>query len=689
MAYYPPGRNNFSTPSLTRLSGENLAGLAPKAKDSLNEAIYLQNLWKDAAGNMVRRPGAVCVEQIEGSLQIEARARLGGQTYYVCRDSDAFYVGVRCADGGWYQRKEGRKKPCLIPRKDMLVIICEKEWIVIAGEKITLYSADGKKEITDLTLFPLADGYAPFALSDDFFTVPTVRVASRPMGVGGNALQQVNLLSPLVRESFCYTTEDQQNNRNRFCLALALQVMGALPVSAEGTTDGISTQAQNTRLQTLTNSIAVEVRVKKTDAQGNDYFAWEKYPLSYKDHINAAASAVWLSSVQSLPLMQDGEDNLRFIYRRESSAFAEGFERLCGCTLWTMHGVDGYKDRLFLSGNQTAADHVWFSGMDDIFYFGAYDFLQVGTGDARVMALAGQDTRLCVLCNNGAYLVTGRAETGGEGYVQDACFTVSSALSLPSPVKDSNVVVAGGEMVFLTRDGVAAITTSGVLDERCVARRSGRLEPMLLQNLINGGVLCTLGDYLFISDRNGHIYLLDLAHKVSAEHPHSAFGYAAYYWTDLAAHTLWAEENTLYFCNDNAVFKLDVTQSVDERCAGQITRHPICVVWQTPTISGNGFDACTEYKSFSVRLVGQNAAACVWLQEDGGPWQKVKDYEDFYDGLQYGRLQYRRWRYGAAKNAFVMRLVLRISHCRGIAFRLENDRPDFSFGLCGLAVEYL
>ncbi len=689
MAYYPKDKRNFSHPSLKIIEGNPLQGLDPDERSSLATANYLQNLWRDGRGNMVRRPGAVCVEQIADGLQIVERSKLGGNLYYVCFAKEGYYIGLRSANGGWFKRSVGQKKPCMISRGASLIIVCEEEWILADVEgKITILSKNGSKDASVYAAFESKGGFSSFSPEGTMVSIPLVRVGSRPMGQNGKKLQQVNMLSPFVQESFCYTDEDKQNNRNRFCLDQTIEVMGALPVSADGSTDNLSAADQLIRVQTLRESLSVQLRVQKTDAMGNLYAEWQPYTLTYKDHINASASAVWLSEIRNYSLMQDGEDNLRLLYRRKHSQFSEDFLKLCGCTLWSMHGVGGYKDRLFLSGSAQMPDSIWYSHMDDMLYFGAYDYVQVGTGEETVMALAGQDTRLWALCAHGAYLVTGHAASNDEGYVSDALFTVSSALSLPAPVAGSNAVVAGGEVLFLTKRGVAAVSTSGVLDERCIKRRSGRLDDLLAKNLSETGVLCTFGDYLILSDRKGNLYLLDLLCKVPASDTHSSFGYAAYYWTALAAEHLWVEKDQLYFCSQNAVYRLDAERAEDQRYDGKITTHPISVVWQTPSVGDARFDRCSSFEKLALWLAGENASVRLYVRADGGEWQMLRDYGDFYSGMQYSRINYRRWTYQKGKLHLIYRLPLKIRHCRRIEFRLENDRSDHPFGLQQMQLEY-
>ena len=65
------------------------------------------------------------------------------------------------------------------------------------------------------------------------------------------------------------------------------------------------------------------------------------------------------------------------------------------------------------------------------------------------------------------------------------------------------------EVLYLTSEGVCAVTASGVMDERCAQIRSAYINRWLLEENLKDCVMTACGDFLVISNRMGRLYLLD------------------------------------------------------------------------------------------------------------------------------------------------------------------------------------
>lgn len=205
-------------------------------------------------------------------------------------------------------------------------------------------------------------------------------------------------------------------------------------------------------------------------------------------------------------------------------------EAITGCRLAAMH-----EGRIFLSGNPLFPHVIFYSAEGDATFFGTFDYVEDGVGDNPI----------CGLCACGDVLV---ASLGGNG--RDGAIYYHSGKASGDAVFDRvypgvptahGVYTAGGcvtygeEPVFLTKDGVFALSRVNTFGERKVLSRSTYLGARLVGADMRGASLATWGGYLCILLADGSLYLGDArgAQKDAA----GVLQYEWYYVSEVGAYT--------------------------------------------------------------------------------------------------------------------------------------------------------
>lgn len=493
----------------------------------------------------------------------------------------------------------------------------------------------------------LKDGRTNADHPDDFY-LPTLFIASTPDGAG-ESFEAVNLLSPYVAEQYI--------------------------------SDG--------------SSLDYSFHLESSGGVVRAYIKSETGEWIGTDGVGISEGKARFEAAPPLPSVE-GEDNVRIVYRRAS--FEEDAVKIAGCKIGTLYGVAGYKDRAFLSSNAAFRGYVFYSQMDEARYFPDINYLRVGGDETSVMALAGEDTSLAVICNDNVYVMAG----GMDG--NNAVFTVNGIFKTPTPSCVQTPQVFDGEVVYLTDRGVCAITASGVLDERCSQIRSAFLNYHLFKEDLSGCVMIAADEFLVISNRHDRLYLLDARQfSTAGDVPFSRRQYEGYVWTGIDAKYLWQQDGSICFSDGKYVFSFnkgfesnneyrDETDVVD----GVVTTETIAAYWETPYIYCSDFHLWKFFMRMGLLLGSKTGSDGAFLntdvkisaQFDNSDWRILKDYSGDHRLFRYGNVNYPLFTYRDRPKSYAVYRRLLHKRGRGIKFRFENDRYDEPFTLLEYCVEY-
>ncbi|MBE6689842.1 MAG: hypothetical protein E7590_00990 [Ruminococcaceae bacterium] len=180
-----------------------------------------------------------------------------------------------------------------------------------------------------------------------------------------------------------------------------------------------------------------------------------------------------------------------------------GMEAIHGCTLAAI-----YDDRIFLSGNPSLPNTVFYSqrndtGENDPRYFGVLNYVNDGEGFDPVTAMFSFSDTLCVAKKNAVYYHQG---ADGDDIATRIYPAVRGNMGLGCLGACCNFL---DDPVMLTREGVWGVNKETLTLERTLGRRSALIDPRLLKEqeperavMVEWeGYLC-----LFI---NGNVYMAD------------------------------------------------------------------------------------------------------------------------------------------------------------------------------------
>ena len=213
------------------------------------------------------------------------------------------------------------------------------------------------------------------------------------------------------------------------------------------------------------------------------------------------------------------------------------FSTAAGEPLTSQEAVNGCKlcavfdNRVFLTGHPALPNTVFYSMADDPTYFGVLNYFNEGGGFERITALLPFSDTLAVCKADKLYYRTGA--DGDSNLLPRVYVGKQGALGLGCLGACCNFL---DDPVFLTKEGVWGLNKADVTLERSLGRRSGNIDPRLLNEAELAkaemveweGYLC-----LFV---NGNVYMAD-SRAVFTD----ATGNAQYEWFYLTDVGVWKD----------------------------------------------------------------------------------------------------------------------------------------------------
>lgn len=500
---------------------------------------------------------------------------------------------------------------------------------------------EDKLYIADAKTFLVYDGKTVAAVSDNAY-IPTLTIAKAPSG-GGTDYEPLNLLQPKFKELFAGTKEDTVYH-----------------LSFSGLDSGVT--------------------VRKLDSGGNWYALSEGTDYT----VNRSAGIVTFKTAPGVSPVT-GEDNIEITAARTVTGYAS---RINNCDIGIQFGVNGATDRLFLSGNAVMRNYDWHSGLNDPTYWADTGYSVLGTSKSSIVGYS-------IISN---MLATHKDENEPDRNIvvrqgglvnSEASFPIVNALQGAGAVAKNSFALLGTEPVFLTRQGIFAVTPSDVSGERYSQNRSYYVNGALRRESgLENACGCVHNDMYWLC-LNGHAYILDgLQNMGSAQgEPYSNRQYACFYRENLPAHIMWVDDETLYFgTNDGKVcaFYTDKGNMASYNDLGK----PIRAVWETPDFGGKLFYKNKSFRYLAVQLAPAVRTSVEMYAQKRGVWQLLRRAASTARYFVYSQLTYSKFSYSGDSTAQTLYLKTRLKRLDKVRYRFVNEQMDEPFGLMQLAVEY-
>jgi len=480
-------------------------------------------------------------------------------------------------------------------------------------------------------------------------TVPIITISKKPNG-GGTSYQPFNLINKYFTESFYVSSADVDEHGKCSEFHMSFKDL-----------DGAG------KVEVLNSSGEWEERLNTT------------YSVDFTNGI--VTFNLFPPGVSPV----EGEDNVRITVQKVFSGYSN---RIANCTFAIAYGVNGNYDRLFMSGNPDYPNYDWFSEMNDITYFPDTNYSVLGSDATPIKGYAVVSNTLVTLKGEGndrqiAFLRTGTLDSNGN-----AIFTVIKSLQGYAILAPDSSIMAGIEPMFLTREGIMAITQADITGEQMMNSRSFYLNGKLLkESHLEKAFAIRYRDYymLFV---NNHVYILDTLQPISAEGaPYSTRQYATFYWENIPAKCAATIDENIYFgTSDGYIMKF----YTDEDALGSYNDNGDAIYcrYDTADIDEITFFKVKTYRYFALRLFPAIATSVKIYAYKNGGWELLKDDNATARYFTFSQLVFSKLTFRTDTGTRIITSKIRIKKTDHIKFRIENDEKNEPLMLDQFGIEY-
>ena len=487
------------------------------------------------------------------------------------------------------------------------------------------------------------DGTAAKRVSAADAYVPTTTITRSPSG-GGVFYEAVNLLTPYRKNAF--------------------------------QTDGKS------RTFTLDGDIDAAGTVRA--------WVWGEETTDFT--VDRAAGTITFSAVPEAP-DAGASDGLVVEFPHTVEGYADRIDK---CTVITTYGV-GANDRVVLAGNPDYPNTDWMSGLDDPTYF----------PDLGYAAVGGETTPIRGYCRVGSALGIVKADDGSDSTVflrsaalsdaGEAVFTVQQTIAGVGAIAPGSFASLYDDPLFLSRSGVAAITSSSLTGEKIIQNRSHYLNARLTDELSlpEAEAVIWRGMYL-LALPEGHVYVLN--GRQSKTYRSAALGdfvYEGFFWDGIPALCWYAQRTDtaeeLYFgtadgriCKFNTDIE-DMSRYSDDGAA-------ISAVWATKydddgtpavlkTLLKRG--CCVTIKPYA------RSSAEVYIRADRTAGHEKRVAGKPMDILDFSDVDFERITFNTDESPQEIFLNRKVKNYKRLQIIVRNAEPNEGFGIFQITKHYV
>ena len=364
----------------------------------------------------------------------------------------------------------------------------------IIGSKLLIL--DGKRAV----VYDLLETTNKVKYLDEIGYIPTTQIARAPNGLLTQPYEKVNLI--------------QDSRINLF---------------TSNETDTIY-QLDDTG---LTSIDSVEVL--------KDTGAWEVVN-NYTKNLSSG-QVIFNSAVGKPPV--DGRDNVRIKY---SKVISENKSQVNKCDIMCVYGYAGANNRIFMAGNPDYPNVVTYSHIDDITYIPADAVINTGL---KVVPITG-----IVRTNDGEMAVLKDVSDSDSTifYIGYGTYNGNEVFNVKGSTKGEGNIAKHAhdtlinEPLILTQNGVFALNTGSLTDERYVYHRSYYIDSKLKQEANLKSAVGIANDGKYYLAINDNVYVADSRFKTSnSNSKYSNYQYEWFFWNNLPIRVWFVRNNVLYF----------------------------------------------------------------------------------------------------------------------------------------------
>jgi hypothetical protein len=379
-----------------------------------------------------------------------------------------------------------------------------------------------------------------------------------------------------------------------------------------------------------------------------------------------------------------GEDNIWVTFAKTFAGYAD---RINKCDVSILYGMNGARDRLFVSGNPDLPNYDYYSQLNDPTFFGDINYGVIGQDSSKIVNYS--------IVND--YLVTHKdnAENDnntnlrkGELIDSKAVFTSQGSYQTSGALAKYSFANMENEPVYVTTEkNISAVTPSSVLGERFSQERSYYITRALEKETCLGDSFGYVFDKFYFLACGSTIYVLDsLQYSVSKDRPLSHRQYECYYFPNISARILWEESGQLHFGTADGKIKKFVARKADDEGAA------ISAWWDTPFLDGKSFADKKTFVYIAVRLAVALLTGVKISVFVNGKWNILKDYTNEANFISFSNstvsLSNSKFSFRTDTSPKTLGSKIKEKNHDKVQFRFENSRLGDTFGLYKILIEY-
>lgn len=641
---------------------------------------FAPNLVSGAGGYPEKRPGWRTVKQMEGAVYGMFSARVKGEEVFVVHCGPKLFR--------WFPYQPEKNAEVLyeqMPKQYSQYFAYKDKLYILTGQEYLVY---GEFDAT-MQVKPVAE----------LAKIPTIVISADPEKGGGVLLEDANLLTAKRKVGYNYSNSQlfvlpEQKVKSDVLILRGLNKNTGewIEINLSETLRPLTPTSEETIKAEFENQTTFDTLAAYTSSYYLLYkgLYWKKrhYLQDGKTYINEEYGLVRMGSTQLTELgvaYAGGADNVEFLYEVQETEDRYSLDTIQKCTICTE-----FENRIFVSGNPDKPAFDWHSAVDDPTYFPETGYAQVGNNGSAIMGYNKTGSRLAIVKED--------SQQDASIYMRSSAimsdrtvFSLQQGVPGMGAVSKRAFVSLLDDPLYLTRNGVYAITSNLVTEERTMVNRSRFLDPRLTheKNLAEA-VGCSWNGMLLLSMTDGTVYLLDgKQNKVYLENSLTGTGYnyEAYHWTNMPATVWMPDEGNLFFGTaDGKLCRLNTDVEGVQKYnddgkpvkAARATRMEFCgdfLRYKTMVKKGSGL-LMHPYSRGSVR---------VYVRTD-----RTQTEEFFQTGLDdfdwYGDEagdDFFIW-----KGAQVVPFGKKVKKWKWIQLILENDELNEGFGVYGVIIRH-
>lgn len=514
---------------------------------------------------------------------------------------------------------------------------------------------ESKLYIQDKNDLLVYDGEKVYSISEVAY-IPWTTIAKSPTG-GGTSNEAVNLITPKRKESF---TGDADS--------LVYQ-LGSVDLDSE---------------EVVVQLLSEEDSVFHTLSPETDYT------------VDSMLGTITFTEPHKTPI--DGADNIYITYSKTIDGYAD---RIKKCDISIIYGVNGLRDRLFVSGNDDYPNYDWYCASDDPTYWGDIWYSVLGQNDSAIIGYsilngvmlvhkAGQANDSNIITRSGSF----------DESTYKAIFRTTGNYEAEAALGKYTFQSLKNEPMYLTETAqIHAVTATDIVGERMSQERSYYISPRLYEEgkeKLKEAYSCKYKDFYLLSV-DDKVYILDTAqYSYNENAPYSTRQYECYYWTGIGARVMKEINDRLYFGTEDGKLKrffnedvggftddgkiTEVTKTIDG--VKVTTKESFPCYWETSEIwSGSSSRISHQelkktFKHLAVALNAYPRTGCrIWANIDGA-WEIIFDYDLSASYFDFKDIDFNEFSFRADNTATIVGGKFKGKKLLHIQFRFENSKPQ-------------